>query len=86
MNGLQTAIQLNQIQVQTGQGEPLNYAELVKEVLREAGFKDVERFTESRAEEASQGASLEPAMGASSGQPGGTISTALQALAFGQQG
>jgi len=82
-NALQMALQINTIQMQTGQGEPLNYSELVKEVLREGGFQDVERFTLPGAEGVNQGTGAQPGMGQPAGQDAGTISTALQALAFG---
>lgn len=85
-NALQTAVQLNTLQVQTGSGQPLNYGELIKEVLREGGFQDVERFTLPGAETVTQGSSAQPGMGQPAGPNAGNISTALQALAFGDGG
>lgn len=86
INSLQTAVQLNTIQLQTQTGEPLNYSELIKEVLREGGFQDVERFTLPGAEQTAQGSEAQPGMGGGLEPNAGNLSTALQALAFNNGG
>lgn len=84
MQSLQMAMSIDQLKVSMGLGSPLNYNEIQKELLRQGGFKDVERFNIDTGAgvpqdaagaggipDAAQGAGAEPSPGA-----------AIQALAI----
>lgn len=80
---IQLSMNIDQIKVSMGLGEPLNYEELQKEILREGGIEDVERLNIQN----SRGANPKPALPSpdqGAGVPG-TTSTALQGINFGQR-
>ena len=79
---IQLAMNVDQIKVQMGLGQPLNYEEIQKQILREGGIEDVERFNISNSGGVAPASDV---AGADDGteQPG-TISTALQGINFGQ--
>lgn len=83
MTAIQTVIQIDQLKVQAGLGQPLDYDALQKLILKKADFADVDILFASP----SQGQAGPPAPGpgvpGTPQEPGGTTSTALQALAFG---
>lgn len=85
MAAIQLAMNIDQIKVNLGLGEPLNYEEIQKQILKEGGIEDVERFN---IQSSAQGAAPTPPMAEPNGNvgAGGTTSTALQGINFGQRG
>lgn len=81
---IQLAMNIDQLKVSQGLGEPLNYEEIQKQILKDGGIEDVERFN---IQTNSGGAPRQPALP----QPdqgngsGGTASTALQGINFSQR-
>lgn len=84
INGMQMAINLDQLKVQSGQGNPMNYSAMQKVVLWESGWKDVERFTNTDGEGTSSGIMAQAGMAGPSGENTGVTSSALQGINFGQ--
>jgi hypothetical protein len=77
LSALLTAVQLNNVAVQMGLAQPLNYDNMTKELLKNAGITDVDAFTT-----VPQGATGGPAMGASGrgNLLGNSLPIALQGL------
>lgn len=73
-------VQLNQLAVQSGLAQPLNFDAIQRELLREAGITDVDVFTTSTPEAAPAGGLQNPAIGAANPS---ALTVALQGL---QQG
>lgn len=85
LQSLQLAMQIDQLKVQMGMGEPLDYGEIQKEILKQGGVEDVERFApatgQGNAATAQNPAGLQNAAGGAGGA--GTAYAALQALSQG---
>lgn len=81
---IQLAIQIDQLKVQSGLGQPMNYDEIQKQIMHEGGWVDVDPFFNATSQQVSGGASPE------SGVPGdiesnpGAQTVALQALSGGE--
>ncbi len=83
MAAVQQVIQIDALQQQFGVGTPMDYDQIKKMILKNAGFADVDVLFTSGASNAPVPPAAGPAVpGATPGNPG-TASTALQALAFG---
>lgn len=87
MAALNQAVQLDQlnVQLQMSMGQPpqprINLAEAIDQLLREGGWPDVDAITNIA--NTAGGVSQSPGMGGTAESNPGTVSTALQALAFG---
>ena len=81
MASLQLALQMDQLNISVGGQPTVDIPAAIQQALRDGGWSDVDVIT--RAESATGGPSPSPGIPGADASNGGTASTALQALAFG---
>lgn len=73
LTSLQFAMQIDQLKVQTGVGEPMNYDEIQKQVLQDGGWIDVDPFFAEGANGTDQGPPAVPPTGGVDAGPGAAV-------------